>query len=37
MTVLLGGGGGKIFHLVSDAFNVKHSANSENSNHFKDI
>lgn len=27
----------KIFHLASDAFNVKHSANSENSNHFKDI
>lgn len=25
-----------IFHLASDAFNVKHSANSENSNHFKD-
>jgi len=27
----------KIFHLAADAFNVKHSANTENSNPFKHI
>lgn len=29
--------GKKNIHLASDAFNVKHSANFEKSNHFKGI